>query len=140
MFYLDTSLLVTALTLEPETDVIQRWLATQLPDETVISDWVMTEFSAALSIKIRSRQLDADGRSRALSEFSAMTKIMGQIYPVSAHHFRTATQLANQYALGVRAGDALHLAIASDYSATLVTRDRKLAEAASTLGIAAQFL
>jgi hypothetical protein len=47
MLYLDTSVLVAALTNEAETEAIQRWLGQQTGDELAISDWVVTELSSA---------------------------------------------------------------------------------------------
>jgi uncharacterized protein len=43
MLYLDTSLLVAALTNAEQTENIQRWLGEQSADELAASDWVTTE-------------------------------------------------------------------------------------------------
>ena len=65
MLYLDTSLLVCALTNEADTEAVQSWLTRQDVAELAISDWVATEFSSALSIKLRRGQLGAEHRAAA---------------------------------------------------------------------------
>ena len=62
------------------------------------------------------------------------------ILSVSGLQFRTAARFAEQYSLGLRAADALHLAICSDYGATLCTLDRRLSEAGSGLGVKTSLL
>jgi predicted nucleic acid-binding protein len=57
------------------------------------------------------------------------------VMPVSRAQFRIAARFADQYALGLRAGDALHLAVCAEQDATIYTLDRRLSEAASALGI-----
>jgi predicted nucleic acid-binding protein len=135
MLYLDTSLLVAALTSEMKTARVQAWLGNQEPDELAISEWVVTEFSAALSIKLRTQQVEADDRADALARFAVWCAESLAILPISGLHFRTAARFADQHALGLRAGDALHLAISADHGATLCTLDRRQSEAGSTLGV-----
>jgi len=135
MLYLDTSLLVAALTSEAKTARVQAWLGNQEPDELAISEWVVTEFSAALSIKLRTQQIEVDNRANAVAKFAAWCAESLVFLPISGLHFRTAARFADQHALGLRAGDALHLAICADHGATLCTLDRRQSEAGSTLGI-----
>ncbi len=135
MLYLDTSLLVAALTRETKTAHVQAWLDDQEPAEMAISEWVATEFSAALSIKLRTRQIEPDDRADALGKFAQLYAESFAVLAVSGIHFRTAARFADQYALGLRAGDALHLAICADHGAALATLDYRLSEAGSTLGL-----
>jgi len=59
---------------------------------------------------------------------------------VTGGHFRAAAKFLDQHALGLRAGDALHLATASEHGATLYTLDQRLAEAGPVLGVPTQLL
>jgi uncharacterized protein len=59
---------------------------------------------------------------------------------VTGRHFRAAARFADQQALGLRAGDTLHLAIALEHGATVHTLDQRLAEAGPALGAPAQLL
>jgi predicted nucleic acid-binding protein len=135
MLYLDTSLLVAALTNEAETARMQRWLGRQPEDELAISDWVTTEFSSALSIKLRTGQIGAAHRADVLAIFTRLATDSFTVVPVSRLQFRTAARFVEQHALGLRAGDALHLAICADHGATLCTLDQRLSEAGSALGV-----
>ena len=135
MLYLDTSLLVAALTNEAETERMQYWLGRQQADELAISDWVQTEFSSPLSIKLRTGQIRIVDRAEALATFTRLATDSFIAIPVSRLDFRTAARLADQHAIGLRAGDALHLAICANHGATLCTLDRRLGDAGSALGI-----
>jgi uncharacterized protein len=135
MLYLDTSLLVAALTNEPETGHMQSWLGEQPAGDLAISDWVATEFSSALSIKLRTGQIGVGERAGALAMFARLAIDSFTVVPVSRDQFRMAARFTDQYALGLRAGDALHLAICADQGMTLCTLDRRLCDAGSALGI-----
>jgi len=140
MLYLDTSLLVAALSKEAKTAVVHAWLESQSSDRLAISDWVVTEFSAALPIKQRTGHIDAADRAGALAAFARLCAESLTTLPVSTLHFRTAARLADQHSLGLRAADALHLSVCADSGATLNTLDRRLSEAGSLLGVATVLL
>ncbi|SOD91088.1 type II toxin-antitoxin system VapC family toxin [Caenispirillum bisanense] len=138
--YLDTSLLVAALTKEAATERVQAWLAAQEAEHLVLGEWAVTEFSSALSLKLRTGQLDEDLRSSALATFKRLAAETFRILPVEPVHFRLAARFADDHRLGLRAGDALHLAIVAEHGGTLCTLDRRFAAAASSLGIETVFL
>jgi predicted nucleic acid-binding protein len=140
MLYLDTSLLIATLTNEVETERMQHWLGRQPEDNLAISDWVATEFSSALSIKLRTGQIRIVDRAEALSAFTRLVTDSFTAIPVSKLDFRTAARFADQHAIGLRAGDALHLAICANHGATLCTLDRRLGDTGSALGVEAMLL
>jgi uncharacterized protein len=140
MLYIDTSLLVAALTNEAETERIQGWLGQQAEGDLAISDWVGTEFSSALSIKLRAGHVEPAHRADALAMFSRLSADNFLVLPVSRLHFRTAARFADQHLLSLRAGDALHLAVCADHGATLCTLDRRLSDAGPALGIKTMLL
>jgi len=136
--YLDTSLLVAALTPERRTAEVQRWLAKQKPDDLVISDWTVTEFSAALSMKVRSRQLDPESRSDALALFTRLARETFSVLPVAREDFREASRLADLHESGLRAGDALHLGVVANHGERLFSLDRVQVEVAVAAGLSAR--
>ena len=114
---------------------MQTWLGRQPEDNLAISDWVATEFTSALSIKLRTGQIDANDRAEVLAKFAQLAADSLTVVPVSRLQFRTAARFADQHTLGLRTGDALHLAVCADHGATLCTLDRRLNDAGSLLGI-----
>jgi predicted nucleic acid-binding protein len=139
MDYLDTSVIVAALANEVATSAAQAWLASHSAD-IHISDWVVTEVSSALSMKVRTGELTVDRRAAKLAHFRQMLADSFTLLSLTPAHFQAAALLADQHQLGLRAGDALHLAFAADLGATLFTLDKRLAEAGKQIGASVHVL
>jgi predicted nucleic acid-binding protein len=119
--YVDASALVALVTTEPRTAALKQWLRAHEQVPLVSADWCVPEVASALSIKVRSRQLDADLADEAWNEFGAACDGRLQLTPVVATDFSLAAQMCRVPQSSLRAGDALHLAVAvrSECSAML---------------------
>ena len=138
--YLDTSLAVAALTDETATERVQGWLAAREAGTLAISAWVRTEFASALSVKLRTGQIGFADRNAAWAAFARVQADNLLMLPIRAPAFGVAAGFAAQHMLGLRAGDALHLAICADHGVTLCTLDRRMADAGPAVGVAARLV
>ena len=135
MFYLDTCVLVSAFGHEASTAEVTQWLAIQHVTQLRISDWQITEFSSALSLKLRTRQINVVQRNGMLAQFVAYKDSLSPVLPVSSRDFIEAAHMVEQHHTGLRANDALHLAIAMHNRLCLVSLDERLVNAARLLAV-----
>jgi uncharacterized protein len=134
MLYIDTSILIGAMTPEAGTVRVLAWLAKQDSSALNISHWTVTEFSSALSVKTRRGQITPGQQANAMAEIAKLAEETFIVSEVRSSHFITAARFVENITLTLRGPDALHLAIAMDIGATLCTLDKKLADAASAVG------
>jgi predicted nucleic acid-binding protein len=85
-------------------------------------------------VKVRHGYLTGSHRADALAVFNEMVEQSFHVLPVARTDYRTAARFADQHATGLRAGDALHLAVTINHGAPMRTLDKTLASAATQLG------
>lgn len=119
MVYLDTSVVVALLVPEPRSADVQSWFAS-LDGVPVGSDWLLSEFASAVAIKLRRGELTEAHARRVHKEFGLLVSSGLRLIPVSRAAFLQAAELAKQYRHGLRAADALHLAVALEAGANSV--------------------
>ena len=137
--YLDTSVILPTLIAEPATETVYGFLGAY-EQELLISDFAAAEVASALSRLIRMAMLtDADASAR-LADFDAWRAAMSMPVDIGPSDARLAYIYVRRFDLGLRASDALHLAITRRLDATLITLDRRLATAAREMGIAVKLL
>lgn len=135
--YLDTSLLVGLFVDEEASDRVAAWFAVQ-PAQFVVSDWTLVELASALGLKVRTHQITARQADDVQTSFEETLLPHLQVLPIDRSAFARAQLLMRQYALGLRAADALHVAMCVDQEPlTLATADRVLYRAARALRLAA---
>jgi len=139
MVYPDTSILIAAVVLEPESERVQAWLS-DMVGQLVISDWTITEFASALALQARRGRVSADQRAAGADWFRALGDAVSAILPVNRRSFRRAAEIVSARGLSVRAPDALHLAVAEHNDATLYTLDQDQAAAGKAMGLSALLL
>ncbi|QEE44388.1 type II toxin-antitoxin system VapC family toxin [Rhizobium sp. WL3] len=140
MEYIDTSIIVALLAREPAAERVSAWLREQTPGSLHVSGWTMTEFSSALSLKLRTGQIDIEQKSTALAAFNRLVSRSLVVLPVASPDFHAAARLCDRSELGLRAGDSLHIAIAVRSGLPIVTLDKVMAAACSAIAHPAQFI
>lgn len=136
MIYLDTSVLGALFFREPTASALLAGLEKAGAEELSVSAWTLAEMASVGAIKERTGQIDAQERSAGLAAFDRFVADSLKLLEVDPGDFRTAAVLLDAPTLALRAGDALHLAIARRQRASLATLDLRQASAASHYGIA----
>jgi hypothetical protein len=135
MVYVDTSALVPMFFNEAGTDTVLAWIEAS-GERLAISDWTLTEFASAAAMKVRARQAPTALARQAVTRCAAFADARLLVAVPGRAEFRRAAALAGDAALELRAGDALHLAIAEAAGASaLLVLDRALAAAARAIGL-----
>lgn len=135
MVYIDTSALVPAFIREPKSEAILAWLETS-GEGLVVSEWSITEFSSAAAIKVRTGEVAPAMAKQARTRFLEFAQAHCSIAVPQRAEFRRAAELAGDTNLKLRAGDALHLAIAEASKVQgILCLDETMSAGAKTIGL-----
>jgi len=133
--YIDTSVWCAYCFNEPEAPEAVRWLAEAELDRTATAPWTHAEFASAAGIKRRAKGQSAQAVARARRAFESAVA-MAHSLAVADDDFLYAAELCRSTSVKLRAGDALHLAVALRHNCgALASLDRDMTDAARHLGL-----
>ncbi len=120
MNYFDTSFLVPLILPETTSDKVSKFLRNLPAEDLSVSHWTLAEFSSLLAREVRMGSLSANSAREADTRFEAMIDESFAILLPNIDDFRLAKEYLGNYETGLRAGDALHLAIAKNHHAKAI--------------------
>lgn len=136
MIYIDTSFLAPLYIQEVTSKSVETILLNLPTDELAISDWTTLEFASLLSRRVRMKELIPELMERVMRSFQEDVTLSYTVFTVTNADFLLAAEFVQQWETGLRAGDALHLAIARNRSVeNLLSLDYGLINAAQKLSI-----
>jgi len=136
MVYIDTSALVPAFIREPKSEAVLAWLESS-GEGLLVSEWAIAEFASASAIKVRTGGIATARARQARARFLAFAQEHCSIAVPQRAEFRRAAELAGDVNLKLRAGDALHLAIAEASRVQgILCLDETMSAGAKKIGLA----
>jgi predicted nucleic acid-binding protein len=137
--YLDASAILPILVEEAGSAAVDQFISRH-DDPLTVSEFASAEVASALSRLVRTGRLTPDDVSLRLSDFDAWRATATLDADLTAADSRLAGVFVRRFDLGLRAPDALHLAICRREGLKLITLDRRMAAAARELGIEVELL
>jgi predicted nucleic acid-binding protein len=136
MLYFDTSFLAPLILEESTSAAVERFLA-KLPAEALaISHWTRVEFSSLLAREVRMGGMAPDLAREADDQFEAIVAESFLVLTPTVDDYESAKRYLAEPGTGLRAGDALHLAIGHNHRAEAIySLDKRLLAAGKRLGL-----
>ena len=138
MRYFDTSFLVPLILPEATSDPIEAFFEDLPAEDLAVSHWTRVEFASMLAREVRTGNLEPAAAREAGSRFEAMIEESFIVLLPDRDDFDRAREWLSRFETGLRAGDALHLAIANNRGAAAIhCLDKVMIAAGTTLGLPA---
>lgn len=138
MRYFDTSFLVPLILPEATSEQVSGILEAMQGADLAVSHWTRVEFASLLAREVRMGGLDVGTAREAGSQFETMIGESFVVLLPNRDDFDRAKEWLGNFETGLRAGDALHLAIAGNRGADAIySLDKLMIAAGKTLGLPA---
>lgn len=136
MRYFDTSFLAPLILEEATSTKIEAFFAKLPVGELYVSHWTRVEFASLIAREVRMGGLAESDALLAIAQFDELVTDSFQIVTPGIADYELAKDYIQHFATKLRAGDALHLAIASNHGAqTFYTLDEGLLNAAKLMKV-----
>ncbi len=136
MRYFDTSFLVPLILPEATSESVAAFFAVLPPDDLAVSHWTRVEFASLLAREARMGHLNAASVRKAGTRFEALVEESFIALLPNRDDFDQAQDWLGRFETGLRAGDALHLAVAGNRGAAAIhSLDKRMVAAGKALGL-----
>jgi predicted nucleic acid-binding protein len=136
MIYFDTSFLVPLVVPEPTSDDVITFMQGLDEAQFAISHWVQVEFSSMIARSVRMRRIESRTARLMNAKFADRVGGFFNVLLPSGDDFNLARDYVMRFETGLKAGDALHLAIASNRNAQAIySLDDTVIKAGTKLGL-----
>ena len=124
---------------EDTSDAVESYLLKIAPGELVASLWTRVELASLISRKQRMGELSEIQAANIRAEFTRILSESFEMLTPSPADYTLAEELLGHHKTGLRAGDALHLAVASNQGGLeVLSMDTGLIKAERQLGLKAK--
>ncbi|OYW37437.1 MAG: hypothetical protein B7Z35_10045 [Hydrogenophilales bacterium 12-61-10] len=136
MLYFDTSFLAPLILEEATSTKIEAYFAKLPAGELYVSHWTRVEFASLIAREVRMGGFAEPDALLAIGQFDELVTESFQVLAPAVADYELAKDYIQHFATKLRAGDALHLAIASNNGAKfLYTLDEGLLNAAKLMKV-----
>jgi predicted nucleic acid-binding protein len=133
MHYFDTSFLAPLFLVEDKSHYV-REIIHSVKDDRTVSHWLRVEFSSMIARCLRMKVFNKTQAASIMDNFETLLTNSFHILIPTVADYDLANSLLQHFHTGLRADDALHLAIAQNHGAKkLYTLDHGLEKAAKKL-------
>jgi predicted nucleic acid-binding protein len=138
LYYFDASFLVPLIRNEATSGRVVAHLASVAQENLVTSAWALVECRSGLAREVRMGAMPMDRFQRCTDQLDDLIGRSFELIVPEQEDYRSAATLLNRPELGLRAGDAMHVAISGRIGADLLlSLDRRLIAASNASGVPA---